>query len=526
MENNSRNQQQISALQESIANLEQAGVDPEMISPLREKLALLESQSTEKDGGNSLASNIGPSSSGFTRYDQIVQALADGSVVIGRDANGNTIITGNNNTINVPPDQLPEILLQAYYRLLSAECGRLPLGILDPEFVTISIKKRDLEKPLSLDSVYTDLDVVSPPQQETEHHHLWGLRLSKGEGDSRTPLLEAIGQEQVRHLVLLGDPGSGKTTFVNYLTAQLTGNTPNDLPESLLGLVPIRLLLRNAATQIPTDAKTGTAEMLWKALQADIVARLGDTAAEKVMPYIQQKLFEKGGLILLDGLDEVPEAGKRRKCLLEAIQSWVSAFPANSRFLLTARPYAYADPKWQIGGFQIIALAPFNARQIEGFINRWYQAVRPGMQWDERTAQEKAAQLRHALDERRDLIELAGRPLLLTLMATLHTHQGKLPEDRADLYENSVKLLLSRWQVQRQVKDLTDPEVERVLNLGEDRLRAALESLAYQTHKRQGQDPTGREEAAQNASADIPLDDVLAAFSKQLPKDITPSILV
>jgi predicted NACHT family NTPase len=37
-------------------------------------------------------------------------------------------------------------------------------------------------------------------------------------------------------------------------------------------------------------------------------------------------------------------------------------------------------------------------------------------------------------------------------MATLHTSWGQLPEDRADLYEESVKLLLARWQRSREVQ--------------------------------------------------------------------------
>ena len=35
--------------------------------------------------------------------------------------------------------------------------------------------------------------------------------------------------------------------------------------------------------------------------------------------YIQKHLIEHGGIVLLDGLDEVPEARKRRKALIEAI---------------------------------------------------------------------------------------------------------------------------------------------------------------------------------------------------------------
>ncbi|QYZ67081.1 MAG: hypothetical protein HPY30_14515 [Gammaproteobacteria bacterium (ex Lamellibrachia satsuma)] len=58
-----------------------------------------------------------------------------------------------------------------------------------------------------------------------------------------------------------------------------------------------------------------------------------------------------GGMILLDGLDEVPAAGERRTHLLQAIRALVEELPASPRFMLTARPYAYTDPGWRLSGY-------------------------------------------------------------------------------------------------------------------------------------------------------------------------------
>ena len=458
--------------------------------------------------------------------DPLEAILSARSVTISGDAQGNVIITGDGNTISLPPDQVPPAaLLRAYYRSLAAECSRLPLGLVDPEFAAPGGENR-----LALKSVYTDLDVVSPPRDEEESHKEFGLRLARGESGQRTPLLQAITHPEVHQMALLGDPGSGKTTFVNYLAA-LAADPAAELPEALQNLLPVRIVLRNAAACIPAGAQGGSECVLWDALHSDMAERLGAAAAEKTLPYLQERLYRQGGLVLLDGLDEVPEAGLRRRCLLEAVQAWVAALAQPSRFVITARPYAYADPQWQLPGFQILALAPFDEDQVNGFIERWYTAVRPSMGWDASTAADKARQLSRALQERPYLADLASRPLLLTLMSTLHTHRGKLPEDRADLYEGSVNLLLSRWQVQRQKKDqngqwVLEPGIERVLGLGETRLRRALETLAFETHQRQRGEPAGREAAAQQAPADIPLNEVLAAFSKLLPEDLNPRLLV
>jgi hypothetical protein len=259
--------------------------------------------------------------------------------------------------------------------------------------------------------------------------------------------------------------------------------------------------------------------MLWGALRADIAAYLGKGVAKRLLPYLQARLTQEGGVIFLDGLDEVPEAHARRATLLKAVGRWTEALPDSTRFLVTARPYAYADPRWHLDRFPtVLALAPFNEGQVNRFVERWYQAVRPamGLAWSEETARDKAQKLSAALRERDYLADLASRPLLLTLMATLHSSWGQLPDDRADLYEETVKLLLARWQRARQVtgadgQPVIEPGISQVLGAGDERIRHALELLAYTVHQRQGQQ-AGRGDMPAN----IGEGDVLVAFKPLL----------
>ena len=107
-------------------------------------------------------------------------------------------------------------------------------------------------------------------------------------------------------------------------------------------------------------------------------------------------------------------------------------------------------------------------------------------------------------------------------MVTLHTSWGQLPQDRADLYEETVKLLQSRWQRGREVKGpdretMIEPGIARVLAVDESRVREALHRLAYRVHEQQG---IAAERTA--APADISEGDVLAAFAPLLPEDVNP----
>ena len=285
------------------------------------------------------------------------------------------------------------------------------------------------------------------------------------------------------------------------------------------GLV-LRLVLREvAARHIPPNARKGTAAMLWESLRADIAERVGEGGAEALFTHLRDRLLEEGGFILLDGLDEVPEAQRRRATLLEAVKDLAAALPrAKSRLLLTARPYAYADPEWRLANFPILALAPFSAEQCARFIGRFYQAVHTTMNWSAETARARGERLAAALRDKVYLADLGSRPVLLTLMATLHANRGQLPEDRADLLEETAKLLLGGWQRAREVlgadgEPIQEPSIAQCLSVGEDRIRSALEALALAVHERQR--GAG---ANEGEPADVTEADLLVAFKPLLGK--------
>lgn len=411
-------------------------------------------------------------------------------------------------SLDVPPEQIPpESLLQAYLRALAAECSHLPLGVVDPRFV-----QSELESPVPLPAVYVDLDVLAPVQEEQED-----------DGTERTKLLEALMDPRRTHVVLLGEPGSGKTTFINHLTYALATGVP--INGSLQGMLPVRLMLREVvAGSTPPRVTQGSARVLWNALRADLISRLGEQAANTLFPYLQRQLLEDGGWILLDGLDEVSVT--YRQYLLESVVAFALMLPPDrSRVLVTSRPYAYADPRWRLPGFQVLALAPFNDQQVMCFITRWYEAIRSRLGWDEATAREREERLRKALAERPDLADLATLPLLLALMATVHTTWGQLPEDRADLYEQTVTLLLGRWQLAREAgrptgERMTEPGMAEALRVSPHHIRAVLHRLAYAAQKRQ------ETSEQRNVPDCIREDEILAALASELTDELNPAALL
>ena len=112
-------------------------------------------------------------------------------------------------------------------------------------------------------------------------------------------------------------------------------------------------------------------------------------------------------------------------------------------------------------------------------MSAWYGALSRRKWLSHSDAEHKKADLL-SVWRRPDLERLARNPLLLTLMATLHANSNRLPDDRADLYNSSVDLLLQRWNHQSDFQTLLDAVQMPSLNLSD--VRGVLEELAFDLH--------------------------------------------
>lgn len=387
-------------------------------------------------------------------------------------------------------------LLQRYLREVWGASFKLKLTTIDRKTATGSREAAELD----LAAVFTDLDVQEAPDAEEA---LVRSRFPR-EGEpskeerGRLPVMAAISRHP--KLVLLGDPGSGKSTLVNFVALCLAGEglRHKEVNTRRLGkawkvprLVPIRILLRDyAAWGLPQGRG------VWQFFQ-DELATVGtsDGDLSALLPAIEHSLSRPGGaVLLLDGVDEVPEANRRRVDLRKAIEAFARDFP-HCRILATSRPYAYQDPEARLTGFDVRTLMDFTPEQIETFIGRWYAHVgEKDRALGPANARRYASQLRRVVETHPRIAELARRPLLLTLMASLHRWRegGNLPERRQALYEESVRLLIDLWQREKTLFDqqgrpigTKEYDVFTELGIRQERLRQALNLLAFEAHRDQ-----------------------------------------
>ena len=264
---------------------------------------------------------------------------------------------------------------------------------------------------------------------------------------------------------------------------------PQPQPWKHGALLPLRVILREFVARglnRATLQQPGNGDPLLNF----IVMELPDELRVIAGP-LRTELLTSGGLLLLDGLDEVPEADTRRLQVKAVVEQFAATFP-KVRILVTSRTYAYQKQDWKLDSFREAVLAPFSRAQIERFVQRWYAFVGQARKLAEDDAKGRAAQLNSAITRNPRLLELAERPLLLTLMASLHAWRGgTLPEQREELYADAVELLLDQWESQKFKRlpdgsyEVAEPSLVEWLRVDHKKMRQLLNRLAFEAHRDQ-----------------------------------------
>ena len=312
---------------------------------------------------------------------------------------------------------------------------------------------------------------VTLPEGETWQRglELAGRRLSEEEQEALTgrlgkpqPVLELLQAHD--GLIILGDPGAGKTTFLKMLALRLALGEGEGLGlnHRLPVLVPLSAYANALAEQ--------------DALRLDdfIAAHLHAVGADlPIADLVAEALRSGTALILLDGLDEVRSPAQRHTVVERVVDFYTLHRRQGNKFVLTSRIVGYRaarpDP---VPGLGECTLVDFEEAEIADFVTRWTGALERQALGEGEVAREDAAR------ERRELLEaiernpgvrrLAANPLLLTILALMKRQGVVLPERRVELYDQYVRILLSSWNRARGLgrppsRDLDVVETVRVL---------------------------------------------------------------
>ncbi len=358
-----------------------------------------------------------------------------------------------------------------------------------------------------------------------------------GSGSQSMNLAEAF--KNFRYLVILGDPGSGKSTLSKWLMLKLAGGLnayqTTQLDETRIALNEVEIVQKpaesdsNEAVHIPSidlgparlpvlikisdyfhfwenysynpakpDAGRGIIDFIGTALH---IPKLPDLRHKDAKKLIQHYLNRGRAVIILDGLDEiVSDRTSINNEINDFIKTWIDfgnkkngvsaksvpGTAGGNQIIVTSRIVGYHTTPLP-NTFSKVFIEKMDNPALEHFCEVW---TRQMVQQNERsapgTAEEKEAliagltkELKAAIFDpaRPQIRELATNPLLVTMLAILFRYgDGHLPSTRVELYEKSVNILIEKWQLDRRH------------NLRPEEVRALMQTLAAHIHSSPSED--------------------------------------
>jgi energy-coupling factor transporter ATP-binding protein EcfA2 len=232
---------------------------------------------------------------------------------------------------------------------------------------------------------------------------------------------------EYRYLVILGDPGSGKSTLMKYLAVKvIKSRNTGDL---FANIIPLYIRISDYADYYKKDKKT----------LYEFITEYYD----KQYQHIFKEGFECSNLLLLmDGLDEITDTPLRIR-VTEQVMDLIARYPYNL-YVVTSRIVGYQESK--LGGeFRHFKLMPFGLDEIKMFSEQWYKSIALHTDKDYNHAEEQAGSLYSSISRSSSVLRLATNPLLMTIIAMIHYKGKKLPSKRVELYDVSTETFLEYW---------------------------------------------------------------------------------
>ncbi|XVS67815.1 HEAT repeat domain-containing protein [Actinosynnema sp. CA-299493] len=408
-----------------------------------------------------------------------------------------------------PADQAVDRVVRDYLAVVGERFGRLALDTLIP------LNDQDEHPPMWLRQVFVGQDVRADPPPVDLPKDVWRrvvdagyLAASDAHGGvdrevldrlhrsyqqrPRRSVLGVVAHPSSIKTVLLGDPGSGKSTLARYLALALAGGValPAEL-EPLRGVVPLVVELR---VYISSSQERDF---------LDLVAHLYDTEHFGLPRATVEALLTSGrSLVVFDGLDEVFDPALR-ETITKRIIGFTGKYP-QAKVIVTSRLVGYQRALLDTAGFAHHKLEDLDRDQIGAFVDRWYGTAFPD---DPGEVARMCSRLLSAVDGARAVGDLAGNPLLLTILAIIGRRR-ELPRDRRAVYQHAVTVLVQHWDIDKHLAGIRVDEGLSTL-VEEDKLE-----LLRRVARRMQDAPAGL------AGNHIPGTDLTEEFERYLRDDL------
>jgi formylglycine-generating enzyme required for sulfatase activity/energy-coupling factor transporter ATP-binding protein EcfA2 len=374
-------------------------------------------------------------------------------------------------------DRELESLKRAYLQRLCQRSRSLYVYGLDAHRQTLQASGQTLD----LQAIYTPLNTTLPaPPQDSPAP---STPAPRGSPDTRPELprqslsaLEAVGGQE--RAILRGPRGSGKSTFVRFLALALAERSPDGICTGVARLGPA--WAHGCPLPLWVDLRAFAGSPHNNGSAAGLSRYIADELHISADQLIGQLVAPGGLLVMLDGIEMA----------LDTVTDFYRRFEQTpNRFVLTTQTFVDLSGEAQrpLQDMAEIELAPWTLDEMGQFAGRWFAELERREWIDSEAARDMPGQLCSAL-RRQEVMALARRPSLMTLIALLHTAYGQFPSGRVAFYRQLIGLCITRWSEGR-------TELERDLRQAFDleTLRAALAEATYNRYARL-EDPADRVE--------------------------------
>ncbi|MGD2249636.1 MAG: SIR2 family protein, partial [Candidatus Methanofastidiosia archaeon] len=287
---------------------------------------------------------------------------------------------------------------------------------------------------------------------------------------------EILSNDENKHMVILGDPGVGKTCLLKYIALKASTQKGEFLGINNV-LLPVLIPLREYT-------QYGQGKMFKEFVFHYINEQICSLPEEVLEHFLETNSF----FFLLDGLDEVIKESERIG-ISRQVERFMARYP-HTRIILTSRPAGYS-PAAIIGAVPHFSLAEFNNDEIKEFLVKWFTFLDKIEEdvFDKEKAEEKAFNLFEVIEDRERIFRLARNPLLLTILVLIQRVGGTLPERRADFYDLAVRTIVGSWDTLKNLPKYEDkhlPDQGTILNI--------LEEIGFNLHNEKQENIVGIEE--------------------------------
>lgn len=280
------------------------------------------------------------------------------------------------------------------------------------------------------------------------------------------------------HSVVLGDPGSGKSSLLRFLAMDLLNGEPKlgELAHKFGPYLPVWVPFGLWTTMIEKAITRANS------LQDALRLWLERWNEGRLWPLVEQALEDNRLLLLVDGLDEWTNVSAGQ-IALDKLQVFIRQ--RNVPAIVTSRPLGFNRLGMQSSGWQVAELSDFSSSQQEELTRIWFgywitninRIADAGKNLLEGKITRLCKEFLVELTCTTDLTELAKIPLLLVLLIYLWLQKSKLPRNRFKAYSELIDHLIAEHPRRRRAD--TGQTEDVLCGFSPDEVKSILAYVAY-----------------------------------------------